>query len=96
VALAAPGAPGPFDPDRPARLHPQVALREESFGALAYHYGNRRLTFVKSAALVEVLRDLDRHATARDAVAAHVGADEVDAHLAALGRLAGTGVVDGG
>jgi len=27
-------------------LHPQVALRPEPFGALAYHYGNRRLTFV--------------------------------------------------
>ena len=28
-------------------LHPQVALRPEPFGALAYHYGNRRLVFLK-------------------------------------------------
>ncbi|MCY7299756.1 MAG: mycofactocin biosynthesis chaperone MftB, partial [Ilumatobacteraceae bacterium] len=27
-------------------LHPQVALRPEPFGALAYHYGNRRLVFL--------------------------------------------------
>ena len=29
------------------QLNPQVALRDESFGALAYHYGNRRLVFLK-------------------------------------------------
>jgi mycofactocin biosynthesis protein MftB len=28
-------------------LHPQVALRPEPFGALAYHYGNRKLVFLK-------------------------------------------------
>ncbi|MGZ4705982.1 MAG: mycofactocin biosynthesis chaperone MftB, partial [Acidimicrobiales bacterium] len=33
-----------FDPTKPYRLDPRVALRPEPFGALAYHYGNRRLT----------------------------------------------------
>ncbi len=33
--------------DAPLELHPQVALRPEPFGALAYHYGNRRLIFLK-------------------------------------------------
>ena len=28
-------------------IHPQVAVRPETFGALAYHYGNRRLIFLK-------------------------------------------------
>ena len=28
-------------------MHPQVALRDESFGALAYHYGTRRLLFLE-------------------------------------------------
>ena len=28
-------------------VDPQVALRPEPFGALAYHYGNRRLVFLK-------------------------------------------------
>ena len=30
-------------------LSPSVALRPEPFGALAYHFGNRRLTFLKNA-----------------------------------------------
>lgn len=46
---------GAFDPGRRYRLHPQVALRPEPFGALAYHYGNRRLTFVRSHDMVHVL-----------------------------------------
>ena len=42
------GRAAAFDPDRAWRVHPQVALRDESFGALAYHYGTRRLLFLKS------------------------------------------------
>ncbi|MCX6513169.1 MAG: mycofactocin biosynthesis chaperone MftB [Actinobacteria bacterium] len=37
--------------NRAMELHPEVALRDESFGALAYHYGNRRLVFLKSRPL---------------------------------------------
>ncbi|MGH3321226.1 MAG: mycofactocin radical SAM maturase [Streptosporangiaceae bacterium] len=55
----------PFDTSRPYRLDPQVSLREEPFGALAYHFGNRRLTFLKSLTMVEVVRSLERHASAR-------------------------------
>ena len=40
-------------------LHPQVAVRPEPFGALAYHYGNRRLVFLKHADVVAVVRALD-------------------------------------
>ena len=43
------------------RLHPQVALRPEPFGALAYHYGNRRLVFLKHADVVSVVRELEGH-----------------------------------
>lgn len=49
-------------------LHPQVALRPEPFGALAYHYGNRRLTFLRSPELVELLRSLSAHANVDDAL----------------------------
>ncbi len=35
-------------------MHPQVALRPEPFGALAYHYGNRRLVFLKHRDMVAV------------------------------------------
>jgi putative mycofactocin binding protein MftB len=44
-------------------LSPSVALRPEPFGALAYHFGNRRLTFLKRPELVAVVRDLDQAAT---------------------------------
>ncbi|MFV0523980.1 MAG: mycofactocin biosynthesis chaperone MftB [Acidimicrobiales bacterium] len=43
------------------RLHDHVALRPEPFGALAYHYGNRKLNFVRSPDLVRVLERLGDH-----------------------------------
>lgn len=45
--------------DQPWELSPLVALRPESFGALAYHFGNRRLTFLKRRELVDVICGLD-------------------------------------
>ena len=51
-------------------LHPQVALRPEPFGALAYHYGNRRLTFLRSPELVALVRALGDHPSPDDALAA--------------------------
>ncbi|MEN8672983.1 mycofactocin biosynthesis chaperone MftB, partial [Nocardioides sp.] len=41
---------------QPWSLSPSVALRPEPFGALAYHFGNRRLTFLKRPELVAVVR----------------------------------------
>jgi putative mycofactocin binding protein MftB len=52
-------------------LDPMVALRPEPFGALAYHYRNRRLTFLRSPDLVDVLRTLGDHESVDDAMAAH-------------------------
>jgi putative mycofactocin binding protein MftB len=49
-------------------LHPQVALRPEPFGALAYHYGNRRLVFLKHPDMVTVARSLAHHDTFADAL----------------------------
>jgi mycofactocin biosynthesis protein MftB len=54
----------------PLELHPDVALRPEPFGALAYHYGTRRLTFLRSRDLVALVEDLGRHASIDDALAA--------------------------
>jgi putative mycofactocin binding protein MftB len=51
-------------------LHPQVALRPESFGALAYHYGNRRLVFLKHPDVVAVARALGEHASLAETLAA--------------------------
>ena len=56
-----------FDADRAWRLHDRVALRPEPFGALAYHYGNRRLTFLRSPDLVTVVEGLDHAPSARAA-----------------------------
>ncbi len=61
-----------FDADRAYRLHEQVALRPEPFGALAYHYGNRRLNFLRARELVTLVEALDDHDSVRaafDAVA---------------------------
>ena len=51
-------------------LDPQVALRPEPFGALAYHYGNRRLIFLKHPDVVRVVRALDGHESVADALRA--------------------------
>ena len=92
VAQATPATA--FASNRAWRLSPQVALREEAFGALAYHYGNRRLVFLKSRALVAVVTALEAYPTASAAVEAHVPAAVRARYVQALARLAGSGVID--
>lgn len=86
--------PKEFEPDRPWRLHPQVALRDESFGALAYHYGTRRLLFLKSRTLVELVSALDRYESATAAIEALVPEAERAHYTRALARLATSEVID--
>jgi putative mycofactocin binding protein MftB len=75
-------------------LHPQVGLRDESFGALAYHYGNRRLTFVNDRRLVEAIRSAAEHDDVEAALAAAgVAPAERPAFRLALDRLADAEVV---
>ena len=50
--------PVPFDPERGWRLHPQVAVRPEPFGALLYHFGTRKLSFLKSCTILELVQAL--------------------------------------
>ena len=47
--------------DTALELDPQVALRPEPFGALAYHYGTRRLVFLKDRDVLDVANSLDAH-----------------------------------
>ena len=68
------------------RLHPDVALRDEPFGALAYHYGNRKLVFVKDRELLALLRRLPEGGTLETGLADHP-ADQRPRFLAALQRL---------
>jgi putative mycofactocin binding protein MftB len=56
--------------DRRLALDPRVALRDEPFGALAYHYGTRRLVFLRHPDVVTVVRSLDGTATLAAALAA--------------------------
>jgi len=56
--------------DAALELHPQVALRPEPFGALAYHYANRRLVFLKHTDMVTVAKSLAGHPSLRAALEA--------------------------
>ena len=84
----------PFDPHLAWRVHPRVALRDESFGALAYHYGTRRLLFLKSRPLVELVSALDHYESARAAIEALVPESEQAQYTRALARLAKSEVID--
>ncbi len=80
--------------DRAWNLSPGVALRPEPFGALAYHFGNRRLTFLKRPELVRVVRGLAEHPDARSAlVAAGIPVTQHAAYAAALRGLADTDMI---
>lgn len=61
--------------DSACGLHPQVAVRPEPFGALAYHYGNRRLVFLRHPDVVRVVNSLADHPSLRAALVAN-GIDE--------------------
>ena len=73
--------------DRRYRLAPQVALRPEGFGALAYHFGNRRLTFLTSPGLVAIVRALDGTVPVGEVLDARVAPSSRPAVAAALQRL---------
>lgn len=78
-----------FDPDSGWRLHPQVAIRPEPFGALLYHFGTRKLSFLKNRTILTVVQSLAEHPDVRSACrAAGVGDDEQGPYLHALDVLA--------
>ena len=77
--------------DRAWELAPQVSVRPEPFGALLYHFGTRRLSFLKDRRLLAVVQGLGEAPCARDAcAAAGVESAELTAYERALGRLAET------
>ena len=84
-----------FDLHRAYKLNPAVAVRPEPFGALIYHFGNRRLSFLKSPRLVTVVRLLDSHDSAAHALeTAGVPVREQSRYAAALAALADSEVID--
>ena len=77
-----------FDPDVSWRLHHQVAVRPEPFGALLYHFGTRKLSFLKNRTVVEVVKSLADHPDARSACrAAGVADSDQGPYLHALSVL---------
>lgn len=80
--------------DQAWRLSPSVALRPEPFGALAYHFGNRRLTFLKRPELVRLVTSLDDHPTIRAALnAAGIDGSQWGGYVEALTGLAAAGML---
>ncbi|HEU5152337.1 MAG TPA: mycofactocin biosynthesis chaperone MftB [Iamia sp.] len=80
--------------DEAWRLDPAVSLRPEPFGALAYHFGTRRLSFLKVKPLVTVVTGLAEAATVADALrAAAVPEDQWPAYAKALRTLADSGMI---
>ena len=74
--------------DSACELHPQVSIRAEPFGALAYHFGNRKLVFLKHQDVVAVVQDLSRHPVLADALTAvGVHPDRWPSFVAAIDSL---------
>ena len=93
---AGPAAAGPaFDPDRPYRCSPSVALRPEPFGALVYHFGTRKLSFLKTPQLLTTVQELAEQPDVHSAlVAAGVAPEQRPAYLRALAGLAASGTIE--
>ena len=94
MSTEAPADADPFDLDAPWRLDERVAVRPERFGALLYHFGTRRLSFLKSPALLTVVRSLAEYPSARAACeGAGVGSPELARYRSALAALAASRMI---
>ncbi len=77
--------------DRAWDLSPRVSIRPESFGALLYHFGTRRLSFLKDRRLLDVVQRLAAHDTARAAcLAAGLTEQQLPTYAKALSTLVAT------
>ncbi|MGW0085255.1 mycofactocin biosynthesis chaperone MftB [Streptomyces sp. NPDC003393] len=87
-------AVGSLDFEAAWRIHPKVSIRPEHFGALLYHFGTRRLSFLKSPTLLAVLQALSSRPSAR-AACLHVGvpSEELPRYRAALAQLAASDMI---
>jgi putative mycofactocin binding protein MftB len=85
-----------MDLDRGWDLHPQVSVRPEPFGALLYHFGTRKLSFLKDRRLLAVVQALAQAPTARAAcLAAGLTEDELPRYGRALAVLVQSSMVVG-
>jgi len=89
VSTEAGGSGARFDLDRAWCVDDRVAVRPEPFGALLYHFGTRRLSFLKNTTVLAVVRSLADHPSARSAcAAAGIGPAVLPAYERALATLA--------
>jgi putative mycofactocin binding protein MftB len=82
-----------FNPSGPWALSPHVSLRDEAFGALAYHHGTRRLVFLKSRELVTLVRSLENFESADLAISAVVEPAQRGRYVVALSSLAASEIL---
>jgi putative mycofactocin binding protein MftB len=83
-----------FDLDGAWELDSRVSIRPERFGALLYHFGTRRLSFLKSRTMLDVVQALTEHPTARAACArAGVTPADLPRYRTALAALAASSMI---
>lgn len=84
---------GVFDESLHWALSAQVSLRDESFGALAYHHVSRRLVFLKSRDLVELVRRLGDFDSVGEALDELVPREQRARYVTALTSLHTSGLL---
>jgi putative mycofactocin binding protein MftB len=91
--MAVVNSSGP-DLDTAWDLHPQVSVRPEPFGALLYHFGTRKLSFLKDRTLLAVVQSLQAAPSVRAAcVTAGVADADLPRYQQALATLAKSSMV---
>jgi putative mycofactocin binding protein MftB len=84
-----------FDAGLPWRRAPSVAMRPEPFGALVYSFHTRKLSFLKSRQLVDVVEALADHPSAAAALSACGVTDaQRPAYVKALADLARSHMIE--
>jgi putative mycofactocin binding protein MftB len=84
-----------FDPALPWQKARSVALRPEPFGALVYSFSTRKLSFLKSKQLVEVVQSLAEHPSAAATLTACGVSDaQQPAYVKALADLARSAMIE--
>ncbi|QKT08226.1 mycofactocin biosynthesis chaperone MftB [Gordonia sp. X0973] len=83
-----------FDTRAAWTLNPKVAVRPEPFGALLYHFGTRKLSFLKNRTVVGIVQSLRTHPDA-EAALADAGIDDSSRplYVQALSALAESGMI---
>ncbi|NYF15483.1 putative mycofactocin binding protein MftB [Microbacterium sp. AK009] len=84
-----------MDAHAPWRLSPQVSVRPEPFGALLYHFGTRKLSFLKDRTLLAVVERLESSDTLEAACdAAGVAVADRPRYVQALQTLASSAMIE--